>query len=42
MAAQALRITSPGADPGEVRILRPDDLPDLPPPADDDTPDQYL
>ena len=42
ISAQALRITRPGADPDEVRILRAEDLPEPSEPALDDTPGQYL
>ena len=42
MSAQALRITTPGTDPAEVRILRAEDLPEPPAPAIDGTPGQYL
>ncbi len=42
VSAQALRITRPGADPGEVAVLRAEDLPEPPPPAPDTTPGQYL
>jgi AAA lid domain len=42
ISAQALRITVPGADPAEIRILRAEDLPKPPSPALDNTPGQYL
>jgi Holliday junction resolvasome RuvABC ATP-dependent DNA helicase subunit len=42
ISAQALRITTPGADPAEIRILRTEDLPEPPAPAPDSTPGQYL
>ena len=42
ISAQALRITSPGADPAEVPVLRAEDLPEPPPPALDTAPGQYL
>jgi replication-associated recombination protein RarA len=42
VSAQALRITTPGADPAEIRALRAEDLPDSPAPAPENTPGQYL
>lgn len=42
ISAQALRITRPGADPAEIRILRAEDLPEPSAPAADRTPGQYL
>lgn len=42
ISAQAIRITRPGADPAEIRILRAGDLPESPEPAPDRTPGQYL
>ena len=42
ISAQALRITTPGADPAEIRTLRAEDLPDSPAPAPENAPGQYL
>jgi SpoVK/Ycf46/Vps4 family AAA+-type ATPase len=42
ISAQALRITTAGTDPAEIRTLRAEDLPDSPAPAPDNTPGQYL
>jgi Holliday junction resolvasome RuvABC ATP-dependent DNA helicase subunit len=42
ISAQALRITTPGTDPAEIRTLRAEDLPDSPAPAPDNAPGQYL
>jgi Holliday junction resolvasome RuvABC ATP-dependent DNA helicase subunit len=42
ISAQALRITRPGADPAEIRILRAEDLPEPSAPAPDHVPGQYL
>ena len=42
ISAQALRITTPGTDPAEIRTLRAEDLPGSPAPAPDNTPGQYL
>src|ERR1022692_39070 len=42
ISAQALRITRPGANPAEIRILRTEDLPEPSASAPDRTPGQYL
>jgi hypothetical protein len=42
MSGQAMRITGPGADPAEIRILRAEDLPQASAPAPDSAPGQYL
>jgi Holliday junction resolvasome RuvABC ATP-dependent DNA helicase subunit len=38
ISAQALRLTRPGADPAEIRVLRAEDLPDPPAAGRDSTP----
>ena len=42
ISAQALRITTPGADPAEIRILRAEDLPEPSAPTPGMNPGQYL